>query len=52
MQSDYTFIKIKMLFDYTFIKIKMLFDYTFIKINLFCPNIFCNFVAENNIFYD
>lgn len=32
MQSDYTFIKIKMLFDYTFIKIKMLFDYTFIKI--------------------
>lgn len=32
MQSDYTFIKIKMLFDYTFIKIKLLFDYTFIKI--------------------
>ena len=32
MQSDYTFIKIKMLFGYTFIKIKMLFDYTFIKI--------------------
>jgi|GEM_PF-7094467 len=32
MQSDYTFIKIKMYFDYTFIKIKMLFDYTFIKI--------------------
>ena len=38
--------------DYTFIKIKMLFGYTFIKINLFYPNIFCNFVAENNIFYD
>ena len=32
MKSDYTFIKIKMLFNHTFIKIKMLFDYTFIKI--------------------